>query len=29
MMAIANIFQPLIDVFGPVLVFFHGIIGGS
>jgi YidC/Oxa1 family membrane protein insertase len=29
MMAIANILQPLIDVFGPVLVFFHGIIGGS
>jgi len=29
MMAIANIFQPLIDVFGPVLVFFNGIIGGS
>jgi YidC/Oxa1 family membrane protein insertase len=29
MMAIANIFQPLIDIFGPVLVFFHSIIGGS
>lgn len=28
-MVIANIFQPLIDVFGPVLVFFHGIISGS
>jgi YidC/Oxa1 family membrane protein insertase len=25
----ANIFQPLIDTFGPVLVFFHGVIGGS
>jgi YidC/Oxa1 family membrane protein insertase len=28
-MILANIFQPLIDIFGPVLVFFHGIIGGS
>jgi YidC/Oxa1 family membrane protein insertase len=28
-MLLANIFQPLIDIFGPVLVFFHGIIGGS
>jgi YidC/Oxa1 family membrane protein insertase len=28
-MVIANIFQPLIDIFGPVLVFFHNIIGGS
>jgi YidC/Oxa1 family membrane protein insertase len=28
-MALANIFQPLIDVFGPVLVFLHGVIGGS
>ncbi len=28
-MVLANIFQPLIDIFGPVLVFFHGIIGGS
>ena len=27
-MALANIFQPLIDIFGPVLVFFHSIIGG-
>jgi YidC/Oxa1 family membrane protein insertase len=26
---LANIFQPLIDIFGPVLVFFHSIIGGS
>ena len=25
----ANVFQPLIDIFGPVLVFFHSIIGGS
>jgi YidC/Oxa1 family membrane protein insertase len=29
MMALANIFQPLIDIFGPVLVFLHSIIGGS
>jgi YidC/Oxa1 family membrane protein insertase len=28
-MVLANIFQPLIDIFGPVLVFFHNIIGGS
>ncbi len=28
-MILANIFQPLINIFGPVLVFFHGIIGGS
>jgi YidC/Oxa1 family membrane protein insertase len=28
-MFLANIFQPLIDIFGPVLVFFHSIIGGS
>jgi YidC/Oxa1 family membrane protein insertase len=28
-MVLANIFQPLVDVFGPVLVFFHGVIGGS
>jgi hypothetical protein len=28
-MVLANIFQPLIDIFDPVLVFFHGIIGGS
>ena len=28
-MVLANIFQPLIDTFGPVLVFFHSIIGGS
>src|SRR5512142_3268336 len=28
-MILANIFQPLIDIFGPVLVFFHSIIGGS
>jgi YidC/Oxa1 family membrane protein insertase len=28
-MVLANIFQPLIDIFGPVLLFFHGIIGGS
>ncbi|MBV9316618.1 MAG: membrane protein insertase YidC [Gammaproteobacteria bacterium] len=28
-MFVANIFQPLIDVFGPTLVFFHSIIGGS
>ena len=28
-MVLANIFQPLIDSFGPVLVFFHSIIGGS
>jgi YidC/Oxa1 family membrane protein insertase len=28
-MVLANIFQPLIDVFGPVLVFLHSIIGGS
>ena len=29
LMVLANIFQPLIDIFGPVLVFLHGIIGGS
>ncbi len=29
MMVLANIFQPLIDIFGPVLVFFHSVIGGS
>jgi YidC/Oxa1 family membrane protein insertase len=28
-MMLANIFQPLIDIFGPVLVVFHSIIGGS
>ena len=28
-MVLANVFQPLIDVFGPVLVFLHGVIGGS
>ena len=28
-MVLANIFQPLIDIFGPVLVFLHSIIGGS
>ena len=28
-MILANIFQPLIEIFGPLLVFFHGIIGGS
>jgi YidC/Oxa1 family membrane protein insertase len=28
-MVFANVFQPLIDVFGPVLVFLHGVIGGS
>jgi YidC/Oxa1 family membrane protein insertase len=28
-MVLANIFQPLIDIFGPVLVFFHSVIGGS
>jgi YidC/Oxa1 family membrane protein insertase len=28
-MVLANIFQPLVDIFGPVLVFLHGIIGGS
>ena len=28
-MVLANIVQPLIDIFGPVLVFFHSIIGGS
>jgi YidC/Oxa1 family membrane protein insertase len=28
-MVFANIFQPLVDIFGPVLVFLHGIIGGS
>jgi YidC/Oxa1 family membrane protein insertase len=28
-MTLANIFQPLIDIFGPVLVFLHSIIGGS
>ena len=29
MMFLANIFQPLIDIFSPVLVFFHNVIGGS
>jgi membrane protein insertase Oxa1/YidC/SpoIIIJ len=28
-MVLVNIFQPLINIFGPVLVFFHSIIGGS
>ena len=28
-MVLANIFQPLIEIFGPVLVFFYGIIGDS
>jgi len=28
-MVLANIFQPLIDIFGPVLLFLHNIIGGS
>jgi YidC/Oxa1 family membrane protein insertase len=28
-MVLANVFQPLIDIFGSVLGFFHGIIGGS
>jgi YidC/Oxa1 family membrane protein insertase len=28
-MVLANIFQPLIDIFGPVLVFVHSVIGGS
>jgi YidC/Oxa1 family membrane protein insertase len=28
-MVLANIFQPLIDIFGPVLVFLHSMIGGS
>jgi YidC/Oxa1 family membrane protein insertase len=28
-MVLANIVQPLIDIFGPVLVFFLSIIGGS
>jgi YidC/Oxa1 family membrane protein insertase len=28
-MILANIFQPLIDIFGSVLVFFHSIISGS
>jgi YidC/Oxa1 family membrane protein insertase len=28
-MLFANIFQPLIDIFGPVLVFFHDTLGGS
>jgi YidC/Oxa1 family membrane protein insertase len=28
-MVLANIFQPLIDIFGPILVFLHSIIGGS
>jgi YidC/Oxa1 family membrane protein insertase len=28
-MVLANILQPLIDILGPVLVFFHRIIGGS
>jgi YidC/Oxa1 family membrane protein insertase len=29
MMVLANIFQPLIDIFQPVLVAFHIVIGGS
>jgi predicted transcriptional regulator len=28
-MILANIFQPLIDIFGPIPVFLHSIIGGS
>jgi YidC/Oxa1 family membrane protein insertase len=28
-MVLANIFQPLIDIFGPVLVALHNVIGGS
>src|SRR6516164_11699421 len=28
-MVLDNVFQPLIDIFGPVLVFLHGVIGGS
>jgi YidC/Oxa1 family membrane protein insertase len=28
-MVLANIFQPLIDIFDPILVFFHSVIGGS
>jgi YidC/Oxa1 family membrane protein insertase len=28
-MVLANVFQPLIDIFGSVLVFLHSIIGGS
>jgi len=28
-MILANIFQPLIDIFGPVLVAFHDFLGGS
>jgi YidC/Oxa1 family membrane protein insertase len=28
-MVLANVLQPLIDIFGPVLVLFHSIIGGS
>jgi YidC/Oxa1 family membrane protein insertase len=28
-MVLAHIFQPLIDIFGPVLVLFHSVIGGS
>jgi YidC/Oxa1 family membrane protein insertase len=28
-MIVANIFQPLTDIFGPVLVCFHSVIGGS
>jgi YidC/Oxa1 family membrane protein insertase len=28
-MVLANIFQPLIDIFGPVLVAFHDFLGGS
>ncbi len=26
-MCLANIFQPLIDIFEPVLVFFHDTVG--
>ena len=29
MFVIANIFQPLIDIFDPVLVFFHDHLGVS
>ena len=28
-MVLASVFEPLIDVFGPVLVSLHGVIGGS
>ena len=29
MTVLANIFQPLLDIFGPVLIAFHNVIGGS